>query len=297
VCICAWFAFVVQGLRDAIGCHIRMANEGRTRQVLGHRLGTCRQLSYPLRIYFLLLLSFLLFCLFALPLPTNAHGISSGEGRETSGRQSANQGEVHFGEMFTHSAWAVRLRAKNSRDNVPQQTVEDYVRLAYESQPRWKRIVLQPYPHDSRPRFTTACHAGQQLATVVFPSRAMKARAPRLCPGWTLDDTFSGLTILRNSPEPDMDICTIHGLNGNAFDTFASQSYMWPLDFLPSHPQLQQSRVMTYGYSSRLQDNTNVSGLAEWASGLLYEVSSARITPQVRYSPAPVLNPLDRHTE
>ncbi|KAK0614407.1 hypothetical protein B0T14DRAFT_570343 [Immersiella caudata] len=128
-------------------------------------------------------------------------------------------------------------------------------------------------------------HAGQQVAIVVFPSRRMKADAPKSCPGWTVDDTFSGLTILRDPPKPELDICTLHGLNGNAFDTFASQSYMWPLDFLPEHSHLQRSRVMTYGYSSRLRDDSNVSGLLEWASGFLSEVSSVRITQQERSRP------------
>lgn len=49
---------------------------------------------------------------------------------------------------------------------------------------------------------------------------------------------------------------------------------MWLRDFLPA--QLEESRVMTFGYSSRLGDSGNMSSLEEWAHGLLSAVSSVR---------------------
>ncbi|KAK0642946.1 hypothetical protein B0T16DRAFT_174379 [Cercophora newfieldiana] len=60
---------------------------------------------------------------------------------------------------------------------------------------------------------------------------------------------------------------------------------MWLRDYLPSHPHLQPSRVMTYGYSSRLGDDRNASGVAEWASSLLAAVSCVRVTEQERSRP------------
>jgi hypothetical protein len=78
-------------------------------------------------------------------------------------------------------------------------------------------------------------------------------------------------------------ICAVHGLNGNAFETWAWDDHMWLRDFLPSHPQLKTSRVMTYGYSSLLKDRGNRSSLEEWAHGLLGSVSSVRESQSVRF--------------
>ncbi len=82
-------------------------------------------------------------------------------------------------------------------------------------------------------------------------------------------------------------ICAVHGLNGNAFDTFAWEGRdMWLRDFLPQaqsrHPGLAQLRVMTFGYSSLIRDNKNISGLDEWSMGLIQSVSTARRSASVR---------------
>ncbi|RTE71617.1 hypothetical protein BHE90_013980 [Fusarium euwallaceae] len=50
-----------------------------------------------------------------------------------------------------------------------------------------------------------------------------------------------------------MDICAIHGLGGNAVDTWtAKNGKMWLRDYLPSTGYFSQSRVMTFGYDSDL---------------------------------------------
>jgi hypothetical protein len=85
-------------------------------------------------------------------------------------------------------------------------------------------------------------------------------------------------------------ICAVHGLNGNAFDTWAWEEHMWLRDFLPW--QLEESRVMTFGYSSRLGDSGNMSSLEEWAYGLLSAVSSVRGSISVCVCE---YNPLKRH--
>jgi hypothetical protein len=81
-------------------------------------------------------------------------------------------------------------------------------------------------------------------------------------------------------------ICAVHGLNGNAFDTFAWEGRdMWLRDFLPKprsqYPELTRLRVMTFGYSSLVRDNKNITGLDEWCQGLLQSVSAVRRSQSV----------------
>lgn len=84
-------------------------------------------------------------------------------------------------------------------------------------------------------------------------------------------------------------ICAVHGLNGNAFDTFAWEGReMWLRDFLPKprelYPELTRLRIMTYGYSSLLRDKKNTTGLDEWSLGLIQSVSAARRSPSVTWT-------------
>lgn len=71
-------------------------------------------------------------------------------------------------------------------------------------------------------------------------------------------------------------VCAVHGLNGNAFGTWATNGRMWLRDFLPGHERFEKSRIMTFGYSSILSDNRNTASLAEWAHSLLQALVSAR---------------------
>lgn len=73
---------------------------------------------------------------------------------------------------------------------------------------------------------------------------------------------------------------------------------MWLRDFLPKprglHPELSRLRVMTYGYSSLLRDNKNITGLEEWSSGLIQSVAAARRSPSVNWTPPPKTRPLKK---
>ncbi|KAH8881985.1 hypothetical protein GQ53DRAFT_465131 [Thozetella sp. PMI_491] len=119
-----------------------------------------------------------------------------------------------------------------------------------------------------------------QCGTITFPSKQAKKKALRRYPkstAWNIDDVFSGLTVLHSLADPQLDICAVHGMNGNAFDTWAyDHETNWLRDFLPQDERLREARVMTYGYSSLLQDNNNLSSLTEWSRGLLFELSSLR---------------------
>ena len=83
----------------------------------------------------------------------------------------------------------------------------------------------------------------------------------------------------------ELSICAIHGLNGNAFDTWAWEGrVMWLRDFLPKEKSLARLRVMTFGYSSLARDKKNTSSLFEWSSDLLQSISAIRRSESVRFA-------------
>jgi hypothetical protein len=78
---------------------------------------------------------------------------------------------------------------------------------------------------------------------------------------------------------PNFSICTVHGLDGNGFDTWAAEnSSMWPRDILPTTEPFTKSRVMTFGYSSQIRGQGNTSGILQWADYLLTQVGEVRKT-------------------
>ncbi|KAI9904940.1 hypothetical protein N3K66_001469 [Trichothecium roseum] len=116
-----------------------------------------------------------------------------------------------------------------------------------------------------------------QTGTVTFSNEASKKRALKVkVGGWACDDRFDWLTVLYSATSPDLDICAVHGLNGNAFDTWAANGKMWLRDFLPLHARFRRSRIMTFGYSSLIGDEDNVAGMSEWAHSLLTALATAR---------------------
>ncbi len=80
-------------------------------------------------------------------------------------------------------------------------------------------------------------------------------------------------------------MCTVHGLDGNAFDTWAAnKSVMWPREMLPETGPFRKSRVMSFGYSSQIRDRANKSGVLQWADSLLMQVGAVRDTQEVSAS-------------
>ncbi|KAJ0104453.1 hypothetical protein J7T55_010919 [Diaporthe amygdali] len=202
----------------------------------------------------------------------------------------------------TESTESLKERCREFTDLKPKKT---FFRTRHETQLRPLLVSL-------------ARHGDSDMGTVTFPSQGSKKRAldSLTLAGWKVDDTFADLTVLHSAPEPDLEygphlallssyipfqpgkyaqlgimltrisICAVHGLNGNAFDTFAWEGReMWLRDFLPEsrpfHPEFSRARIMTYGYSSLLRDNKNTTGLDEWSLGLLQSVSAARRSPSV----------------
>jgi hypothetical protein len=80
-------------------------------------------------------------------------------------------------------------------------------------------------------------------------------------------------------------ICAVHGLNGNAFDTWVANSNnratMWLCDLLPASVPFDKARIMTFGYSSQLSDRRNLSGIHDWSHQLLECLSNVRLSDEV----------------
>ncbi|KAF4450191.1 hypothetical protein F53441_6625 [Fusarium austroafricanum] len=136
---------------------------------------------------------------------------------------------------------------------------------------------------------TTFClQNGQPVGTISFLNKESKDEAlgrhskdfTSHWKNWIVEDNFKGTTILYQEPKIEdvkVDICAVHGLGGNAIDTWtAKNGRMWLRDFLPVSPQFQNSRIMTFGYDSDLTDKSTVMELENWAETLLLSLSEVR---------------------
>ncbi|KAH8807181.1 hypothetical protein F5884DRAFT_338992 [Xylogone sp. PMI_703] len=119
-----------------------------------------------------------------------------------------------------------------------------------------------------------------KVATVTYGSADAKHKAKRCQPGqiWEwCDDRFEGLTVLHTPTDLDsidIDICAVHGLNGNAFDTWMANAKMWLRDILPHDEPFQNSRIMTFGYNSTLVDKRGINDRFEDFSKTLVDLLS-----------------------
>jgi hypothetical protein len=77
-----------------------------------------------------------------------------------------------------------------------------------------------------------------------------------------------------------VDIIALHGLNGDAYDTWTHQNgKLWLRDFLAQ--QLPGSRVFTFGYPSEVAFTLATGQLGEFARSLLEELNYTRRTAEV----------------
>jgi hypothetical protein len=77
-------------------------------------------------------------------------------------------------------------------------------------------------------------------------------------------------------------LVAIHGLNGDAIDTWTHQKtrVMWLKDLLPE--ALPNIRIMTFGYNARFKNFTAQQDLRSISSKLLNELVDFRTTEEVR---------------
>jgi len=143
---------------------------------------------------------------------------------------------------------------------------------------RWLPWPSSTRPGDNNPIISFASQWGEHIGTISLPSEEHKELAmTHHGSQWTFDDKFDGITILKSPEDSDLDICAVHGLDGNSFDTWAARNNkMWLRDILPARKPFDRARIMTFGYSSQLSDRANLSGISEWAHQLLVCISSVR---------------------
>ena len=70
-----------------------------------------------------------------------------------------------------------------------------------------------------------------------------------------------GLTEIYTSPNPQVDIVLVHGLNGSPEKTWtADNGIFWPRDLLPTHLSNTSCRILTYGYDAKVSAFTDGVG-------------------------------------
>jgi ankyrin repeat protein len=91
-------------------------------------------------------------------------------------------------------------------------------------------------------------------------------------------DEKHGLFVLHPKGEDahaDVDIIAIHGLGGDAFETWTDAGYkLWLRDFVPNF--LPKARIMTFGYDSKWAFSRSVAGIDDFALDLLNRLRSKR---------------------
>jgi protein SERAC1 len=99
--------------------------------------------------------------------------------------------------------------------------------------------------------------------------------APSPAPAISFPD---GVKVLHDNTDATVDICFVHGLTGNRETTWTAkgQSQPWPQSLLV--PQLQNARILTYGYDAYVVKTSVASSnrLIDHASNLLNDLTIDR---------------------
>lgn len=91
-----------------------------------------------------------------------------------------------------------------------------------------------------------------------------------------------GLKIIYRPPgDRGVDIVFVHGLGGSSRATWSKDhnpEFFWPLKFLPFEPDINEARILTFGYNANFRRGSgkNRMSVLDFAKDLLYDLKYAK---------------------
>ncbi|KAI4220320.1 MAG: hypothetical protein LQ349_008116 [Xanthoria aureola] len=91
-----------------------------------------------------------------------------------------------------------------------------------------------------------------------------------------------GLKIIHKpAGDPRVDIVFVHGLGGGSRTTWSKNhnpEFFWPLKFLPFEPDINEARILTFGYNANFRRGSgkNKMSVLDFAKDLLYDLKYAK---------------------
>ncbi|KAI1087197.1 hypothetical protein F5B19DRAFT_497604 [Rostrohypoxylon terebratum] len=87
--------------------------------------------------------------------------------------------------------------------------------------------------------------------------------------------------VYRPAGQRRADIIFVHGLGGSSRMTWSYQrnlEYFWPLKFLPSEPDINEARILTFGYNANFRPGSgkNKMSILDFAKDLLFDLKHAQ---------------------
>lgn len=87
--------------------------------------------------------------------------------------------------------------------------------------------------------------------------------------------------IHRQPGERGVDIVFVHGLGGSSRATWSKNhnpEFFWPLKFLPFEPDINETRILTFGYNANFRRGSgkNKMSVLDFAKDLLYDLKYAK---------------------
>lgn len=113
-----------------------------------------------------------------------------------------------------------------------------------------------------------------------FPS-ALDALDSSLSAGPDDDDPIGLKVVYTPSEERRADIIFLHGLGGSSRATWSKNrdtKFFWPLNLLPHEPDINESRILTFGYNANFGPGSAKSkvSILDFAKDLLYDLKYAQ---------------------
>jgi len=88
---------------------------------------------------------------------------------------------------------------------------------------------------------------------------------------------------------PSVDVVAVHGLGGDSYSTWTTDSTLWLRDLLPSSPLFQDARIMTFGYDAKAFlhpfEKSTTARTFTFAEALLSDLADKRVSAAARRRP------------